>query len=166
MLAVRAAKIALVAGFALHASLVAFGNITDYGTNLQFVQHVLAMDTIFPTSMIRYHAITDPTLQQAAYLLIITTEATIAVLCWLGAYRLLRVFRADGCAFNRAKPISIVGLTLGILLWQVAFMTIAGEWFKMWMSEQWNGVPEAFRLVMILYASLIFLVMRDDDLRP
>jgi predicted small integral membrane protein len=119
----------------------------------------------FP-SAIRYRAITDPMLQQAAYLLIIATEAAVAVLCWLGAYRLLRVFRADGCAFNRAKTISIVGLTLGILLWQVAFMTIAGEWFGMWMSEQWNGVLDAFRLVMILYASLIFLVVRDDDLRP
>ena len=33
MIAVRVAKIVLVAALALHASLVAFGNITDYGTN-------------------------------------------------------------------------------------------------------------------------------------
>jgi predicted small integral membrane protein len=37
----------------------------------------------------------------------------------------------------------------------------------MWQSAQWNGVPDAFRFAMLLYASLIFLVMRDDDLeRP
>ena len=47
MIAVRVAKIVLVAALALHASLVAFGNITDYGTNFSFVQHVLSMDTIF-----------------------------------------------------------------------------------------------------------------------
>lgn len=84
MLAIRIAKIALVAAFALHASLIVFGNVTDYGTNLEFVRHVLAMDTIFPSSTIRYRAITDPALQQAAYLLIIAIETAIAVLCWLG----------------------------------------------------------------------------------
>jgi predicted small integral membrane protein len=166
MHAIRIAKIALVAAFALHASLIVFGNITDYGTNLEFVRHVLAMDTIFPSSTIRYRAITDPALQQAAYLLIIAIETAIAVLCWLGAYRLLRVIRAEGSAFNRAKTMSVSGLTLGILLWQLGFVTIAGEWFGMWMSHRWDAVPDAFHFVVILYASLIFLVMRDDDLPP
>ena len=87
MLAVRLAKIVLVAAVALHASLVAFGNITDYGTNWLFVQHVLSMDTIFPTSTIRYRAIGSTLLQQAAYLLIIATEVAIAALCWAGAWR-------------------------------------------------------------------------------
>ena len=165
VLIIRAAKVAFIVGFALHASLVVFGNVTDYGTNLEFVQHVLAMDTIFRSSTIRYRAITDPSLQQAAYLLIIVTEAAIAVLCWLGAYRLLRVIRADLHTFNRAKTMSVAGLTLGILLWQVAFMTIAGEWFGMWMSHQWNGVPDAFHIVMILYATLILLIIPDNELR-
>jgi hypothetical protein len=43
-------KTAMVAAIALFASLVAFGNITDYGTNWAFVQHVLSMDTVFPTT--------------------------------------------------------------------------------------------------------------------
>ncbi|MEZ5788126.1 MAG: DUF2165 domain-containing protein [Xanthobacteraceae bacterium] len=164
MLAVRITKIALIAGFALHASLIVFGNVTDYGTNFDFVRHVLSMDTVFPNTTIQYRAITDPTLHQIAYLLIIITEAVVAGLCWLGSYRLLRALRSDGRAFNRAKPVAIAGLTLGILLWQVGFITIGGEWFGMWMSHQWNGIPSAFRFVMILYASLILLVMRDDDL--
>ena len=164
MLAIRAAKIAFVAGFALHASLVAFGNVTDYGTNFEFVRHVLSMDTIFPTATIAYRAIADPVLQQAAYLIIIATEAAVAALCWLGAYRLVRALRSDGRAFNHAKPVAVAGLTLGILLWQIGFITIAGEWFGMWMSHQWNGVPDAFRIAMILYAGLIFLAMRDGEL--
>ncbi|MGZ9092649.1 MAG: DUF2165 family protein [Rhodoplanes sp.] len=41
---------------------------------------------------------------------------------------------------------------------------MAGEWFGMWMSHQWNGVPDAFRIAMILYAGLIFLAMRDGEL--
>ena len=80
MLAVRAAKIAFVVGFALHASLVVFGNVTDYGTNFEFVRHVLSMDTIFPSSTIAYRAVTNPTLQHAAYAVIITMEAAVAAL--------------------------------------------------------------------------------------
>jgi tripartite-type tricarboxylate transporter receptor subunit TctC len=39
MIAIRAAEIAMVAATALFATFVAFGNITDYDTNLAFVQH-------------------------------------------------------------------------------------------------------------------------------
>ena len=39
MIAVRAAKIAMVAAIALFATLVSFGNLTDYWTNFAFVQH-------------------------------------------------------------------------------------------------------------------------------
>ena len=164
MLAVRVAKIVFIAAFALQASLVVFGNVTDYGTNLEFVRHVLLMDTLFPRTTIGYRAIKDSTLQQIVYFLIIASEAGVAGLCWLGAYRLLRVLRGDGRSFNQAKPAAIAGMTLGILLWQVGFITIGGEWFGMWMSHQWNGIPSAFRFVMILYAGLILVIMRDDDL--
>ena len=67
MVIVRLCKIALVAAIAFFFTLVAFGNLTDYNSNWQFVQHVLSMDTIFPGSTIRYRAITDPALQHAGY---------------------------------------------------------------------------------------------------
>jgi predicted small integral membrane protein len=163
MIAIRAAKIIAVGAIALFASLVAFGNITDYNTNLAFVQHVLSMDTIFPFSTIKYRAITDPTLQRAAYGLIIATEAAVAVLCWIGVAFLVRHIRAEARAFNRAKMFAVLGLTLGFLLWQVGFMSIGGEWFGMWQSQQWNGVPSAFRFVMVIIAVLIFVVLPDQE---
>jgi predicted small integral membrane protein len=164
MIAIRAAKTIAVAAIALFASLVAFGNITDYNTNFAFVQHVLSMDTIFPFSTIRYRAITDPTLHRAAYALIIATEAAVAVLCWIGTTMLARYIRGPAQAFNRAKTFPVVGLTLGFLLWQVGFMSIGGEWFGMWQSQQWNGVPSAFRFVMVILAVLIFVVLPDPEL--
>jgi predicted small integral membrane protein len=48
----RIAKIATAASIAAFLTLVTFGNLTDYDTNFAFVQHVLAMDTIFATSTI------------------------------------------------------------------------------------------------------------------
>ena len=164
MIAIRAAKAVTVAAIALFASLVAFGNLTDYQTNFVFVQHVLSMDTIFTSSTIRYRAITDPALHRAAYALIIAVEVVVAVLCWAGAIILTRQLRSDAEVFNRAKPVAVAGLVLGFLLWQVGFMTIGGEWFGMWMSSQWNGVSSAFRFVATIGLVLVFLVLPDGEL--
>ena len=164
MIAVRLAKVVKVAAIALFATVVAIGNVTDYETNWTFVQHVLSMDTIFERSTIRYRAITSPVLQQGAYALIIATEALTALLCWIGAFALLRRLRADARAFQRAKPFAVLGLTLGFLLWQVGFMTIGGEWFGMWQSQSWNGVPSAFRFVMVIAVVLIFVAMPDGEI--
>lgn len=163
MLTIRLSKAAMVAAIALLATLVAFGNITDYWTNFVFVQHVLSMDTVFPETTIRYRAIASPVLHHAAYVLIIAAEAATAVLCWIGAYRLLRAVKAPAAVFNSSKSIAIAGLTLGFLLWQVGFMSIGGEWFGMWMSEQWNGVPSAFRFVMTILGVLIYVALPDSD---
>ena len=163
MIAIRAAKAATVAAIALFATLVTFGNLTDYNTNFVFVEHVLSMDTIFPFSTIKYRAITSPALHHAAYAVIIAAEAATALLCWVGAAALVRALRADANAFNRAKTFAVVGLTLGFLLWQVGFMSIGGEWFGMWQSQQWNGVPSAFRFLVTIIAVLIFVAMPDRE---
>jgi predicted small integral membrane protein len=164
MLVIRFAKIMLVAAVALLLSLISFGNLTDYKTNLVFVQHVLSMDTIYPFSAIRYRAITNPALHQVAYMVIIVVEVITAMLCWIGAIRLARRVRADAALFNRAKTVAIAGLTLGFLLWQVGFMSIGGEWFGMWQSQEWNALPSAFRFLMIFVTVLIFVAMPDQNL--
>jgi predicted small integral membrane protein len=160
----RVAKIAAAASIAAFLTLVTFGNLTDYGTNFAFVQHVMAMDTILPTSTITYRAITDPTFHHAAYALIIAVEAIVSVLCWFGVLRLLRRLREAAAQFNRAKDIVVAGLTLSFLLYEVGFVTVAGEWFGMWMSQQWNGVPSAFRILITIIAVLIFVAMPDGEL--
>ncbi|MGB8551548.1 MAG: DUF2165 domain-containing protein [Xanthobacteraceae bacterium] len=160
----RIAKTTMVAAIAVLFSIVAFGNITDYGTNFAFVQHVLSMDTLFPTTTITYRAITSPALHRLAYAAIIATEIAIALLCWLGALALLRALYAPAERFNRAKPFAIAGLTLGFLLYQFGFITIGGEWFGMWMSQQWNGAPDAFRYLTTLIMILIFVAMPEGDI--
>ncbi|QEX23833.1 membrane protein [Hypericibacter adhaerens] len=164
MPALRLSKIALVAAVALFALLVAFGNVTDYGSNLAFVQHVFMMDTIFPGSTIKYRAITSPALQRAGYAAIIAAEALTGILCAWGALRLWRLRRAPAHDFNRGKAVAIVGLTLGFLLWQVGFMTVGGEWFGMWMSSQWNGIESAFRFFITILGVLIYLALPDGEI--
>ncbi|CAI0863987.1 DUF2165 family protein [Serratia entomophila] len=161
---IRLSKALLVCAIALFATLVAFGNITDYGANFAFVRHVFMMDTIFPDATIGYRAIQSPWLHHAGYLLIIALESLTALLCWLGGLRLLRGIKLPARAFNQRKTWAIAGLTLGFLTWQVGFMSIGGEWFGMWMSQQWNGVPSAFRFFVTIILVLIYLVQRDGEL--
>jgi predicted small integral membrane protein len=160
----RLSKILLMATIALWLALVAFGNITDYGSNLVFVQHVLAMDSIFPGASIHYRAIHAPLLQHAAYVLIIAAETLAAVLCGAGAWRMWRARRAPAATFHRAGQLAVAGLTVGVLLWLGGFMAVGGEWFGMWMSTQWNGLASAFRFVVVLLAALVYLGQRDGEL--
>ena len=160
---VRYSKVVSVFAIALFASLVAFSNATDYNTNFQFVQHVFMMDTIFPDSSIMYRSISSPVLHHAGYLVIIVFEAITAILCWAGGLRMLSKVNAPAQAFNASKKLAVIGLTAGFLVWQVGFMSIGGEWFGMWMSSQWNGVPGAFRFLITILAVLIYIAPKDTD---
>lgn len=160
----RLSKSFLVMAIAFFATLVVFGNVTDYGSNFAFVQHVFSMDTIFPEASIKYRAIDTPWMHHAGYLFIILLEALTALLCWVGGFKLLAHRNAPAIEFNKSKGVAIAGLTLGILTWQVGFMSMGGEWFGMWMSESWNGVPSAFRIFMTMLGVLIYLVLPESDL--
>src|SRR3954447_21169719 len=160
MIVVRACKVALVAAVALFFTCVAFGNITDYDSNWQFVQHVLSMDTTFPNSKLHWRAVTDSDLQHAAYWLIIGMQAATAVLLWLGT---LSLFATIGRAeFARARALAVAGLTVGLLLYMVGFVTIGGEWFAMWQSVTWNGQQKAFEFIAMISAVLIVLLLPDQ----
>ena len=60
MLTTRLVKTAMVASTALFALLVAADNLLDYGSNYQFVRHVLSMDTTFPGNALMGRAVTAP----------------------------------------------------------------------------------------------------------
>ena len=158
----RFSKILLVWAVALFVSLVVFNNLVDYSSNHAFVAHVLRMDTTFPDNQAMWRAVDSAFLHHAFYWLIIVVEAAVAVLCWLGGFRLLRS-RIQVPGFNGAKGIAIAGLTLGIVLWFSGFMTIGGEWFLMWQSDTWNGQQAAFRLIVILGIVLLFIVQPDRE---
>ena len=158
----RISKAALVWAIALFASLVVLNNLADYGANFEFVHHVLKMDTILPGNSASWRAVESPFLHHAFYCLIILVEAVIAILCWLGGFQLFRSV-TDAARFNKAKGIAILGLTLGILLWFTGFITLGGEWFLMWQSRDWNGQQAAFRLVVVLGITLLYLVHTDGE---
>ena len=81
----------------------------------------------------------------------------------LGAVLLLGRLRAPAEVFNRSKVCAVAGLTVGFVLWFVGFMIIAGEYFAMWQSKEWNGQEAAFRITTVILAVLIFVSLPDAD---
>jgi predicted small integral membrane protein len=163
---IRLAKTALTAALGFFMLLVVFGNLTDYGSNYGFVSHVLAMDTSFPDNTIMWRSIHSVPVYHAFYISIILWEATACVLLFAGAGKLWCARRAAAAAFNRAKDLAVAGLTLNLLQWLVAFLTVGGEWFAMWQSKIWNGQEAASRMFMVAGIILIFLNSRDEELTP
>ena len=164
MIELRLAKIAMVGSLALFAFLVTFNNITDYGSNFAFVQHVLSMDTTFRGNALTWRAITTPALWHAGYWGIITGEALTCAAYVIGTAAMVCALRASGAAFNRAKRFVYVGTAFGFLIWFFGFMVIGGEWFAMWQSQTWNGQPAAFRFYAALLGVAIFVGLDDREL--
>jgi predicted small integral membrane protein len=157
---IRLSKTMLVATNAVFFVLVAFGNLTDYGTNWAFVQHVLAMDTIFPNSTLTWRAITDKRFATLAYWLIIGWEIVTAAILVLVTMRLAPACR-DRHLFIQRKPIAILGLTFGLLLYGLGITVIGGEYFAMWQSKTWNGLDSAARYMLLNGIVLLALLVPE-----
>jgi predicted small integral membrane protein len=161
-MALRIAKILLVFAVAIYYSLVVLNNITDYGSNYQFVRHVLMMDSTFPGNRGMWRAVNSPAWHTAFYVSIIAWEILTALLCWWGGLRLARSARGTAPTFNRAKGVAIAALTLALLMWLFAFLSVGGEWFLMWQSKLWNG-QDASRMFAVIGIVLLFVAQPDAD---
>ncbi|WP_171171655.1 DUF2165 domain-containing protein [Streptomyces sp. I05A-00742] len=151
----------LTGAVALLTLFVVFGNVTDFGTNREFVRHVLAMDTTFGDDDLMWRAVTSRGLQDTVYVLIIVWEALTAAVLALATARWARGLRDGG--FGPARRATTLGLVLFLLLFGVGFLAVGGEWFAMWQSSRWNGVPAAERNVLL--AGLVLLVVHLPGLR-
>jgi predicted small integral membrane protein len=159
----RICKLALVAAVAFFLTLVVFNNLTDYDSNYHFVEHVLSMDTTFPDNHGKWRALKSGLDDTLFYSTIITWEAVSAAFCWWGTVNGLRNLKSSSSSFKRAKNPAVIGLTLSLLQWFVAFLSIGGEWFLMWQSKIWNGQDAAFRMFACIGIILILLVVPEPD---
>jgi predicted small integral membrane protein len=164
MLIARYAKILIALSLALFCLLVAFDNVADPRSNYVFVTHVMSMDTTFHDSKLMYRSVTNPIWWTVCYALIVATQFASGLLLLAGSVAMWRARLASGPAFEHAKRYAMAGCLLAFLLWFFVFMVIAGEWFAMWESQQYNAQQASFRFYVTVLAALIFLHQRDDDL--
>jgi predicted small integral membrane protein len=159
----RIAKLLLVFAVALFYSFVVLNNTTDYNSNYQFIRHVLMMDSTFPDNRGMWRALNSPAWHTVCYLTIITWEIVTMLLAWWGGLRLARTLREPAATFNRAKALAIAALTLALLMWLVAFLSVGGEWFLMWQSKTWNGQDAAFRMFTVIGIVLLLVAQPDTE---
>jgi predicted small integral membrane protein len=159
----RSAKLLLLAGIALYYTLVVFNNLTDFGSNYEFIQHVLSMDSTSPGNHGMWRAMSSPGIHLVFYWLIIVWELVTAIFAWWGLLNLVRAVRGPVSAFNAEKRMAIMALTLSLLMWLVAFVDVGGEWFLMWQSHTWNGQEEAFRMFVIVGFVMLLLLQPDNE---
>jgi predicted small integral membrane protein len=158
---VRISKCLLLFSVAFFYTLVVFNNTTDYNSNYQFVRHILQMDSTFPGNHGMWRQLDQPAIHTIFYISIILWETVTAILCWWSGIRMLRAVTQTSARFQQAKTLGIIALTLGMLMWFVAFLSVGGEWFLMWQSRTWNGEEAAFRMFVVLGIILLYLTMPE-----
>lgn len=162
----RTAKLLLLAGIALFHTLVVFNNLTDFNSNYEFVRHVLTMDSTFPGNHGMWRALPFPAFHMMFYISIIAWEAATMILLWWGVVRLAACLRLPDAVFNLAKRVAVMALTLSMLMWLVAFLTVGAEWFLMWQSQSWNGQQAAFRMFAVVGLVLLILMQPENNQQP
>jgi predicted small integral membrane protein len=150
----------------VYYTLVVFNNLTDFGSNYQFVHHVLAMDDTSAGNHGMWRALPSPRIQLAFYISLIAWEIANTILLWWGAVNLLRAAKRPAALFNTAKGVPVVALTLSMLMWLVAFLSVGGEWFLMWQSHIWDGRESAFRMFAVVGLVLLILLQPDNETQP
>ena len=156
---VRIVQTCAVFALGLYATFVCLGNLMDYGSNWDFVKHVLSMDTTFEGNALMWRAITNEGVQMVAYWGIILTEAAIAVCGWVAGIKMLRSLKKSSESFERAKVVGYYAFLLGLLLWFVGFICIGSEWFAMWQSSIWNGKQTAMDITEVIVGLLIIYML-------
>lgn len=157
----RQIRIGISLAFTFYMLLVCFNNISDYGSNFMFVSKVAGMEDVFSREQTGWRAVSNDTLHHLMYLSIIISELSIATILLLGSLKMIMNYRASAEIFQASKKLTITGIASAMLLFFLFFICIAGEWFLMWQSDQWNAQQTAFSLTTIFLLALIF--MNQDE---
>jgi predicted small integral membrane protein len=160
---IRASKALLLFALGFYYTLVVFNNTNDYNSNLTFVRHVLLMDTTFPGNNGMWRSIHSPAVPWLFFVSIVCWEIVTGLLLYVGGTLLFRNLRSSAATFNAAKRLGVVALTLSLLMWLTAFLTVGNEWFLMWQSKEWSGESGADHMFAIAGIILLYLVMPDVE---
>ena len=160
---IRASKALLLFALGFYYTLLVFNNTNDYNTNLTFVRHVLLMDTTFPGNHGMWRAIHAPAVPWVFFVSIVCWEIVTGFLCWWAGFRLIRNLHSGAAVFNAAKKLGVVALTLSLLMWLSAFLSVGSEWFLMWQSKAWSGQSVADHMFAVAGIILLYLVMPDVE---
>ncbi|MCB1000881.1 MAG: DUF2165 domain-containing protein [Acidimicrobiales bacterium] len=157
--ALRLAPLVLVAGTTLMATVVVVGNVTDPRSNLQYVEHILSMDTTYRSPRLMWRAIRSPTLQRLAFGVIVVLETLVAIAGWIGSVQLAVHLTDPADAWHDAKFWAVIALVLALVVWHLAFEVGGNEWFASWQSEIWRAKDQTPGINLVTIGALVLLAV-------
>ncbi|RDI67622.1 DUF2165 domain-containing protein [Nocardia pseudobrasiliensis] len=142
--------------------IVAITNCTDTDTNRRGVSAVLSMRQTIHHPSVDWHAITNGTAVWIAYVLVVIWEFLIALVLLSAAVAWIRTLRGRP-AQALATKLSTLGWTMVIVLFVGGFLTIGGEWFRMWANKEVNASSAALQNFLIAGIGLVLVHLPDRD---
>ncbi|CAM3156065.1 DUF2165 family protein [Moritella viscosa] len=159
----RITKIILSISISLFFLFVGIDNLLNFNANYQFVQHVLAMNSMqlwFDASTLEYRTVTNPTIQLISYTIIIFAELLAGIFGLIGSIIMVKnINKAD---FSQGQACFLFGGSVAIALWYLGFAVIDGEWFSMW-ANQWNGQMKAYTFATSILVSMIYVLIPTPE---
>lgn len=154
----RQLAVAVLAGITgFYYLLVAVTNCTDTETNRRGVAAVLSMEQTIHNAGTDWRAIGNETVALIAYILIVGWEFLIAFVLLAAAAVWVRALRGRAGATAAATRLSSLGWTMAVLLFAGGFLTVGGEWFRMWANEDVNASSAALQNFLIAGVGLILV---------
>ncbi|WP_454198605.1 DUF2165 domain-containing protein [Nocardia sp. Marseille-Q1738] len=158
------ATLATITGF--YYLFVAITNCVDTDTNRNGVAAVLSMRSTIHNAGTDWRAITNSNLALVAYILIVIWEFLIAFVLLAAAAVWVRVLsgrpRRLRAGLGVAVKLSSLGWTMAVLLFAGGFLTVAGEWFRMWANKEVNASSAALQNFLIAAVGLVLVHLPES----
>ncbi|MFF7941071.1 DUF2165 domain-containing protein [Nocardia gamkensis] len=162
------AALATITGF--YYLFVAFTNCVDTDTNRNGVAAVLSMKATIHNPGTDWRAITNGNVALVAYILVVIWEFLIAFVLLAAGAAWVRVLtgrpRRLRAGVDAAVRLSSLGWTMAVLLFLGGFLTVGGEWFRMWANDDVNASSAALQNFLIAGIGLILVHLPDAQPGP
>ena len=153
----RAVTLLTVLGITATGAIASLNNVSAPGINLQFIKHIMSMDTTYQAERTRWRSVNSPLLQWTAFVFIIICEALVGIFGCIGSIQLMINFTSPEAAWEAAKLYCYLSLGMALFVWFFIFQVVGAEWFESWQSENWNGIRDSIRINLMTAAGIIIL---------
>ncbi|MGW4326200.1 DUF2165 domain-containing protein [Nocardia sp. NPDC004573] len=162
------ATLATITGF--YYLFVAFTNCVDTDTNRKGVAAVLSMKATIHHSGTDWRAITNGNVALVAYILVVIWEFLIAFVLLAAGATWVRALsgrpRRIRAGLEAAAKLSSLGWTMAVMLFAGGFLTVGGEWFRMWANDDVNASSAALQNFLIAGVGLILVHLPEAKPAP
>jgi predicted small integral membrane protein len=159
----RSTALAVLASITgLYYLIVASTNCVDTDTNRGGIAAVFSMRGTIHHAGTDWHAITNGTVIWTVYILVVMWESLIALVLLAAAVAWWRVV-AGRSVRDTAVRLASIGWTMAVMLFLGGFLTVAGEWFRMWANTEVNATPAALQNFLIAAVGLILVHLPEQS---